>query len=245
MEVVHTPGITREEQYAERGPYTENMLTLYARLPQDIISGRWCRQQLYETTPSWYRDSFYNIAQTWDDRLRGYEVPIGLVSVYGHQSHPLPLGPPSEVSSREEPPSTVGPSASMIEPTPKRRRADFSVSHYDREAVSAEHQNARRGTLTSQPEGSQEVRTSMGTTLPSTTSPMRTTPSVRQPESPMSKPDMTPSSAAPFTTAAGRAPVVETIRADGGPMYDTTTLEVQDINITAPERYSYEYSAYP
>ena len=125
MEVICTPDVTREEEYAERGPYTENNLTLNARLLQDIISGRWSRQQLHGTTPSWYRGSFYNITQTWDDQLGGYETPIGLASVYAHQSHPLPLG---LVSSREEPPSRVGPSASMIEPTPNRR-ADFSVSH--------------------------------------------------------------------------------------------------------------------
>ena len=67
MEVICTPGIAREEEYADRGPYTENVLTLDARLLQDIISGRWSRQQFYKTTPSWYRDSFYNITQTWDD----------------------------------------------------------------------------------------------------------------------------------------------------------------------------------
>ena len=92
MEVIYTPGITREEEYTERGPYTENVLTLDASLLQDIISGRWSREQLYGTTPSWYRDSFYNITQTWDDGLGGYEDLIGLASIYGHQSHPLPLG---------------------------------------------------------------------------------------------------------------------------------------------------------
>ena len=51
----------------------------------------------------------------------------------------------------------------MIEPTPNRQKADFSVSHYDNEAVSGKHQYVRRGTLTTQPEGNQEVRTSMGT----------------------------------------------------------------------------------
>ena len=245
MEVICTPGVTREEEYAERGTYTENVLTLDARLLEDIIPGRWFRQQLYGTTPSWYRDSFYNITQTQDDQLGGYEAPIGLVSVYGHQSHPLPSGPPSEVSSIEEPPSTVGPSASVIEPIPNRRRTDFSVSHYDREVVSGECQYVRRGTLTTRPEGNQEVRTSMGTTLPSTTLPMRTTSSVRQPDSPVSKPDMTPSSVAPFTTATGRAPLAETIWADGGgPMYNTTTLEVQDMDITAPERDIY-HGIYP
>ena len=34
MEVIRTPDVTREEEYAERGPYTENVLTLNARLLQ-------------------------------------------------------------------------------------------------------------------------------------------------------------------------------------------------------------------
>ena len=99
----------------------------------------------------------------------------GLASVYGHQSHPLPLGPPSEVSSGEEPPSTVGPSASMIESTSNKGRAEFTVSHYNREAVDVECQATSRRNLTTQCEGSQEVRISMGTAMPSTTSPIRTT----------------------------------------------------------------------
>ena len=44
MEVIRTPGVTREE-YAEKEPYTENILNLDARLLQDIISGRWSIQQ--------------------------------------------------------------------------------------------------------------------------------------------------------------------------------------------------------
>ena len=133
----------------------------------------------------------------------------------------------------------------MIEATPHRRRADFSVSHYDREAVNEECQYVRRGTLTTQPEGSQGVRTLIGTTMPSTTSPMRTTPSARQPESPVSKPDHTPRSATPFTSATGRTLPVETIQTDGGGlMYNTTTLEVQDMDITAPERDIY-HGVYP
>ena len=43
MDVIHTPGIAREEEYAERGPYTKNVLTLDARLLQEIISRRWSR----------------------------------------------------------------------------------------------------------------------------------------------------------------------------------------------------------
>ena len=112
MEVIQTPGVTGEEEYTERGSYTENVLTLDTRLIQNVISGRWSKQQLYRATPYWYRDSFYNITQPWDDRLEGYETPIGsyaLALVCGHQSCPLPLGPLSEVSSREEPPVQLDP----------------------------------------------------------------------------------------------------------------------------------------
>ena len=56
---------------------------------------------------------------------------------------------------------------------------------------------------------------------------------------------MTPSGATPFTSATGRASPVETIRADGGElMYDTTTLKVQDMDITASERDIY-HGVYP
>ena len=62
---------------------------------------------------------------------------------------------------------------------PSRRRADFSVPHHEREAMNKEHQATSRRTLTTQPEESQEVSASMGTTMPSTTLPMRITPSSR------------------------------------------------------------------
>ena len=56
---------------------------------------------------------------------------------------------------------------------------------------------------------------------------------------------MTPSSTTPLTSATGRIPPAETIQTDGGgPMYDTTTLEVQDMDITAPERDIY-HGVYP
>ena len=90
----------------------------------------------------------------------------------------------------------------MIKSNPNRRRADFSVCHYHREAVSKEHRDARRGTPTTQPEGSQEVRTPIGTTMPLTTSPMRTTPS---------RPTITTTSVIPSTSPANRTTPVETI----------------------------------
>ena len=66
MEIPRTPGVTRDQEYAERGTYTENIFALDTRLLQDIISGRWTRQQLYGPIPNWYRDSFYNITQPWE-----------------------------------------------------------------------------------------------------------------------------------------------------------------------------------
>ena len=37
MKVIQTPRITGKEEYTERGPYTENVLTLDARLLQDLF----------------------------------------------------------------------------------------------------------------------------------------------------------------------------------------------------------------
>ena len=54
MEIIRTPGVARQQEHAERGTYAENVLTLDTRLLQDIISGRWTRQQLYGSTPNWY-----------------------------------------------------------------------------------------------------------------------------------------------------------------------------------------------
>ena len=66
MEIIRTPGVTRDQGCAEKRVYTENIVSLDARLPQDIISGRWIRQQLYEPTPTWYCYSFYNITSPWE-----------------------------------------------------------------------------------------------------------------------------------------------------------------------------------
>ena len=66
MEIHRTPGVTRDQEYAERGTYTENIFALDTRLLQDIISGRWTRQQLYGPISNWYQDSFYNITQPWE-----------------------------------------------------------------------------------------------------------------------------------------------------------------------------------
>ena len=96
MEILRTPGVTRDQEYAERGTYTENIFALDTRLLQDIISGRWTRQQLYGPIPNWYRDSFYNITQPWESRPEEYETPFESqrsTPTYGYQSRLLPIGP--------------------------------------------------------------------------------------------------------------------------------------------------------
>ena len=124
MEIIRTPGVAREQEYAERGTYAKNILTFDTRLLQDIISGGWTRQQLYGSTPSWYRDSFYNITQPWDNKPGGYETPFGNqrpALMYNYQPRPLPMGPPSEISSTAEPPSMFGPSVSLVEPFSQKK----------------------------------------------------------------------------------------------------------------------------
>ena len=115
----------------------ELMLRIYSlfdtRLLQDIISGRWTRRQLYGSTPSCYQDSFYNITQPWDNKPEGYETPFGNqrpALMYDYQPRPLPMGPPLDVSSTAEPPSTVWPSVSIVEHPSQKKKVDFSVSHY-------------------------------------------------------------------------------------------------------------------
>ena len=69
----------------------------------------------------------------------------------------------------------------------------------------------------------------MVTTIPLTTSLMRTTSSLR--------PTITTINVMPSTSPRCKTTPAETIRVDGGgPMHCTTTLEVQDMDITAPER---------
>ena len=139
MEILRTPGVTRDQEYAERGIYTKNILALDTRLLQDIISGRWTRQQLYGPISNWYQDSFYNITQPWESQPGEYETPFKSkrsTPTYGYQSRLLPIGPPSDVMSTAEPPSTVGPSASVSETTIPRKKVDFSISHYIGETTS-------------------------------------------------------------------------------------------------------------
>ena len=66
MEIIRTPGVTRDQDSAEKKAYAENIVTLDARLLQDIISGRWTRQQLYGPTSNWYPDNFHGITIPWE-----------------------------------------------------------------------------------------------------------------------------------------------------------------------------------
>ena len=102
MEIIRTPGVTRDQDSAEKKAYAENIVTLDARLLQDIISGRWTRQQLYEPTSNWYSDNFHGITIPWESQSGEYEAPFrsqGSIPTYGYQSRLLPIGPPSDVTS--------------------------------------------------------------------------------------------------------------------------------------------------
>ena len=73
MEIIGTPGVTRDQDSVEKKAYTENIITLDARLLQDIILGRWTRQQLYEPTPSWYSDNLHSITVPWESQPGEYD----------------------------------------------------------------------------------------------------------------------------------------------------------------------------
>ena len=112
--------------------YAENILAFDARLLQDIISGRWSQQQMYGSTPSWYRDSFYDITQPWEGQYGGYHTSFGssrLLPTHTPLPRLLPLGPALDVTSTTEPPSTVGPSASENGTTIPAKRVDFRIIH--------------------------------------------------------------------------------------------------------------------
>ena len=76
IETLRTPGVARDQEYMERGMYAESILAFDARLLQDIISGRWSQQQMYGSTPSWYRDSFYDTTQLWEGQYGRYHTPF-------------------------------------------------------------------------------------------------------------------------------------------------------------------------
>ena len=155
IETLRTPGVTRDQEYMERGMYAENILAFDARLLQDIISGRWSQQQMYGSTPSWYRDSFYDTTQQWEGQYGRYHTPFEssqLLPTSTSQPRLLPLGPVSDVTSIAGPPSTVGPSASEVGTTVPAKKVAFNITRDTGETSSTSSQSdvLRRDTSTAQ-----------------------------------------------------------------------------------------------
>ena len=131
IETLRTPGVARNQKFTERGMYAKNILAFDARLLQDIISGRWSRQQMYGSTPGWYQDSFHEITPLWEGQYGGYHAPFKnsrLLPTRTTRPRLLPLGPVSDVTSTAGPPSTVTPSASEIGTTLPTKKVDFNIT---------------------------------------------------------------------------------------------------------------------
>ena len=217
MEIIRTPGLTRDQGSTEKKAYAENIVTLDARLLQDIISGRWTRQQLYEPTPSWYPDNFHGITIPWESRSGEYEAPFrnqGSVLTYGYQSRLLPIGPPSDVKSTNIPPSMVGSSASVVDTAIPQKKVDFSISPYEEETIRGFSQ--RDTPITDLSVTRIENRAS---TVPRSTTAVVST--------------------------VDSSPQKETLGYDGRKQtHDLTTLEVRDMDITTLEHDVY-HGIYP
>ena len=217
MEIIRTPGVTRDQECAEKRAYAKNIVTLDARLLQDIISGRWTRQQLYGPTPTRYRDSLYNVTAPWESQPGEYESPFGnqgSTLPYGYQSRLLPIGPPSDVTSTVEPPSMVGPSASISETTIPRKKVDFSISHYADETI---RDSSQRDTQTKD--------------MPATQIEDRPIP--------------VPRSTTAVVPTVDSSPQREILGYDEeGQTHDITSLEVRYLDITTPDRDIY-HGVYP
>ena len=86
---------------------------------------------MYGSTPSWYRDSFYDTTQPWEGQYGRYHKPFKSSRLLTNRtSRPriLPLEPVSDVTSTAGPPSTVRPSASEIGTTIPAKKVDFSIT---------------------------------------------------------------------------------------------------------------------
>ena len=208
MEIIRTPGVTRDQDSAEKRAYAENIVTLDTRLLQDIISGRWTRQQLCEPTPNWYCDSFHNVTLPWESQPGEYEAPFrnqGSAPTYGYQSRLLPIGPPSDVTSTTKPPSIIGPSASISKTAIPRKKVDFSISPYAEETIRGFSQ-----------------RHTQITDLSATRIEDR--------------PITVPKSTTAVVSTVDSSPQKETLGYDErGQTHEFTTLEVRDMDITTPE----------
>ena len=141
IETLQTPGVVRNDTGREL--YAENILAFDARLLQDIISGRWSRQQMYDSNPGWYQDSFYDLTPPWVGQCR--ESPPTFenarsLPIYTPRHRYLPLGPPSDIASTTGPPSTIGPSASENGVTTTTKKVDFDMKPDSEETSSTSSQ---------------------------------------------------------------------------------------------------------
>ena len=216
MEIIRTPGVARDQECAEKRAYAKNIVTLDARLLQDIISGRWTRQQLYGLTPTRYHDSLYNVTAPWESQPGEYESPFGnqgSTPPYGYQSRLLPIGPPSDVTSTVEPPSMVGPLASISETAIPWKKVDFSISHYADETI---RDSSQRDTQTKD--------------MPATQIEDRPIP--------------VPRSTTAVVPTVDSSPQREILGYDEGQTHDITSLKVRYLDITTPDRDIY-HGVYP
>ena len=103
---------------------------------------------MYGSTPSWYRDSFYDLTQQWESQYGGYHTSFGssrLLPTCSPRLRLLPLGPVSDITSTAEPSSTVGPSVSENGTTIPVKRVDFCVTHDTGETSSTSSQSEVQG----------------------------------------------------------------------------------------------------
>ena len=217
MEIIRAPGVTRDRDSTENKAYAENIITLDARLLQDIISGRWTRQQLYKPTSNWYPDNFCGITIPWESQSGEYEAPSrnqGSISTYGYQSRLLPVGPPSDMTSITTPPSKVSPSISVSETDILRKKVDFSLSPYAEETIKGFSQ--RDTPITDLSVTRIEDRTSV-----------------------------VPRSTTTIVSTVDSSPQEENLGyEERGQTHDLTTLEVRDMDITTTEHDVY-HGIYP
>ena len=141
IETLRTPGVVRNDTGREL--YAENILAFDTRLLQDIISGRWSCQQMYDSNPGWYQDSFYDLTPPWVERCRE-SIPTfenaRSLPIYTPRHRYLPLGPPSDIASTTGPPSTIGPSASENGITTTTKKVDFDMKPDSEETSSTSSQ---------------------------------------------------------------------------------------------------------
>ena len=123
----------------------------------------------------------------------------------------------------------------IVEPSSCEKRVDFGISHYAREITTEEHQATKKESLTTKPEDRQKARTTVGTTM-TVTSPMMTTPSLRQPDQTTDGLDVAPRSTHPTASTVDSTYPEETVRTIGErSMFEITSLGVKDMDITTPE----------